>query len=104
MKKRLFRIKPKTGEESAPSLSEKLARAFEIPGDVIGGSPKVTSIGRGEVLIENFKGILDFKDGMIRINSNNGIIKITGQDLKIREITSEEIIIGGKISNIDYDA
>ncbi len=104
MKKRIYRIKRKAENESTQSLSEKLARVFEIPGDVIGGNPKVTAIGRGEVLIENFKGIMDFKDGMIRINSNNGVIKITGQDLKIREITSEEIIIGGKISNIDYDA
>ena len=56
------------------------------------------------MLIENFKGIMDFKDGMIRINTNNGVIKIMGSALSIREITSEEIIIGGKISNIDYDA
>jgi sporulation protein YqfC len=41
---------------------------------------------------------------MIRINTNNGVIKVTGDRLIIREITSEEIIIGGKISNIDYDA
>jgi predicted RNA-binding protein len=32
------------------------------------------------------------------------VIKVTGDGLNIREITSEEIIIGGKISNIDYDA
>jgi sporulation protein YqfC len=47
---------------------------------------------------------MDFKDGVIKINTNNGVIKITGDRLSIREITSEEIIIGGKISNIDYDA
>ncbi|NMA65432.1 MAG: sporulation protein YqfC [Clostridiaceae bacterium] len=104
MKRRIYRIKRNTDKEVGPSISEKLARIFEIPGDVIGGNPKVTAIGRGEVLIENFKGIMDFKVGMIRINTNNGVIKITGKDLKIREITSEEIIIGGKISNIDYDA
>ena len=63
----------------------------------------VTAIGR-EVLIENFMGIMDFQDGMIRINTNNGVIKVSGSDLSIREITNEEIIIGGKISNIDYDA
>ncbi|HBR01658.1 MAG TPA: sporulation protein YqfC [Ruminiclostridium sp.] len=106
MKKGIHRIKraKRTGAEAGQSLSEKLARIFEIPGDVIGDHPKVTAIGRGEVLIENFKGIMDFKDGMIRINTNNGVIKITGSLLTIREITSEEMIIGGKISNIDYDA
>jgi sporulation protein YqfC len=41
---------------------------------------------------------------MLRINTYNGVIKVTGEGLNIREITNEEIIIGGKISNIDYDA
>jgi hypothetical protein len=29
---------------------------------------------------------------------------VMGSKLTIKEITSEEIIIGGKVSNIDYDA
>jgi sporulation protein YqfC len=103
MKKGKRRAK-KNEKAQDQSLGEKLSRIFEIPGEVIGSRPKVTAIGRGEVLIENFKGIMDFQDGMIRVNTNNGVIKITGKSLNIREITSEEIIIGGKISNIDYDA
>lgn len=106
MKRGIHRIRGKAEKRKEPgeSLGEKLARLFEIPGDAYGNRPKVTAIGRGEVLIENFKGIMDFQDGMIRINTNNGVIKVIGEALNIREITSEEIIIGGKISNIDYDA
>jgi len=106
MKRGIHRIKGsgKTPKEPGESLGEKLARLFEIPADVYGNRPKVTAIGRGEVMIENYKGIMDFQDGMIRINTNNGVIRVTGERLVIREITSEEIIIGGKISNIDYDA
>jgi sporulation protein YqfC len=106
MKKGIHKIKgqKKTEDGINQSLTDKLARLFEIPGEVVGNYPKVTAIGRGEVLIENFKGIMDFGDGIIRINTNNGVITVTGSSLKIREITSEEIIIGGKISNIEYDA
>lgn len=106
MKRGIYRLKgaKEDKKETGESLGEKLARLFEIPGDVYGNRPKVTAIGRGEVLIENFRGIMDFQNGMIRINTNNGVIKVTGDGLNIREITNEEIIIGGKISNIDYDA
>jgi hypothetical protein len=45
----------KEKKEPGESLGEKLARLFEIPADVYGNRPKVTAIGRGEVLIENFK-------------------------------------------------
>lgn len=106
MKRGIYRLKgaKDNKKESKESLGERLARLFEIPGDVYGNRPKVTAIGRGEVLIENFRGIMDFQNGMIRINTNNGVIKVIGEALNIREITNEEIIIGGKISNIDYDA
>lgn len=86
------------------NLGEKLAKLFELPPDLFGNRPKVTAVGRGEVMIENFKGIMDFDDSMVRINTSNGVIRITGSGITIREITSEAIIIGGKISNIDYDA
>lgn len=56
------------------------------------------------MLIENFKGIMDFREDMVRINTSTGVIRITGNGITIREITSEAVIIGGKISNIDYDA
>lgn len=93
--------KAKTG---LSGMGERLAKLFEIPADVVGNRPKVTAVGRGEVLIENFKGIMDFVDDCVRINTSNGVIKVMGSKLCIKEITSEEIIIGGKISNIDYDA
>jgi sporulation protein YqfC len=86
------------------SLGERLARMFELPPDMLGNKPKVTAVGRGEVLVENYKGIMDFEDGVVRINTGNGVIKVSGTGITIREITSEAVIIGGKITNIDYDA
>ncbi|HPU45405.1 MAG: sporulation protein YqfC [Clostridiaceae bacterium] len=85
-------------------IGEKLAELFELPPDMFGNRPKVTAVGRGEVLIENFKGIMDFQEGMVRINTSTGVIRITGSGITIKEITNESVIIGGKISNIDYDA
>lgn len=105
----MTRIKKKPDKEKEPGqgtmgVGEKLAKLFELPPDLFGNRPKVTAVGRGEVLIENFKGIMDFQEDMVRINTNNGVIRITGSGITIKEITSEAIIIGGKISNIDYDA
>lgn len=96
--------KEKESGQGTMGVGEKLAKLFELPPDLFGNRPKVTAVGRGEVLIENFKGIMDFQEDMVRINTNNGVIRITGSGITIKEITSEAIIIGGKISNIDYDA
>lgn len=96
--------KEKKPKQSIIGLGERLAKMFELPPDMLGNRPKVTAVGRGEVLIENFKGIMDFSEGVVKINTSNGVIRISGNGITIREITSEAIIIGGKISNIEYDA
>lgn len=84
------------------TLREKVAKLLEIPGEVVSDRPKITTIGRKEVFVENYRGILEFTNEIVRINSNYGVITITGKNMKIREITSEDIIIFGDIDNIDY--
>ncbi|NLN64823.1 MAG: sporulation protein YqfC [Clostridiaceae bacterium] len=89
-------------KKESRTVREKLARILEIPEEIVSDHPKITSIGRKEVFVENYKGIIEFSNEIIRINSNYGIIAITGKNMKIREITSEGIIIYGDIDNIDY--
>ena len=38
---------------------------------------------------------------MIRINSRIGIIKVIGEDLEIKNILTEEILIVGNIENVE---
>lgn len=75
---------------------------LEIPEEVVSDRPKVTTVGRKEVFIENYRGIIEFTSKIVKINSNYGIITITGKNMRIREITNEDIIITGDIDNIDY--
>lgn len=75
---------------------------LEIPEEVVSDRPKITTVGRKEVFVENYRGIIEFTNEIVRINSNYGIITITGKNMKIREITNEDIIITGDIDNIDY--
>ncbi len=92
----------KTKKKGAATLREKVAKMLELPEDVISDRPKITTVGRKEVFVENYRGIIEFTNEIVRINSNYGIITITGKDMKIREITNEDIIIFGNIDNIDY--
>lgn len=79
-----------------------MAKLLEIPDEVVSDRPKITTVGRREVFVENYKGIIEFSNEIVKINTNYGIITITGKNMKIREITSEDIIIFGDIDNIDY--
>lgn len=89
-------------KKETDTVKEKVARMLEIPEEIVSDRPKITTVGRKEVFIENYRGIIEFTNEIVRINSNYGIITITGKNMKIREITNEDIIITGDIDNIDY--
>ena len=83
--------------------SEKINRILEMPREISLNEPKLTIQGFKEVLIENFKGILEYEDFYIRINTSIGTININGFNLKLNQMTDEDIMISGKIDSIDLE-
>lgn len=100
--KKKKRSEKKKNKKSSVSIKEKVSKLLEIPDEVATDRPKITTMGRKEVYVENYKGIIEFTNELVRINSNHGVITITGQNMKIKEITCDDIIIVGDIENIDY--
>lgn len=92
---------PPKNKKDKLTAKEKMAKILDIPSEVVSDRPRITTVGRREVFVENYRGILAFSNEIVKINSNYGIITITGKNMKIREITSEDIIIFGDIENID---
>ena len=81
----------------------KIDRLLEIPQEVYTDTPKITITGFNEMIIENFKGILEYEDYFIRINTSLGIININGFELKLENMTNDDIKITGKIESIELD-
>lgn len=76
---------------------------LEIPKEISSEEPKITVMGFKELLIENYKAILEYQDFYIRINTHIGIININGFDLDLNEMTSDDLLIKGKIESIDFE-
>ena len=64
--------------------------------------PKLTMIGNGSLVIENYKGIVEYDNSRVRINTGKGMIKILGDRLVIKEITSEDIMVDGEICSLEF--
>ena len=64
--------------------------------------PKLTMIGNGDLMVENYKSIMEYGSARIRLNTGLGAVKITGAGLVIKEITSEDIIISGEIHSLEF--
>lgn len=81
----------------------KLNNLLEIPREVVSTDVKITVLGFDEILIENYKNILEYQDILIRINTFQGIININGFDLKLEEMTNDDIKIMGKVDSIELE-
>ncbi|MBO5397417.1 MAG: YabP/YqfC family sporulation protein [Clostridia bacterium] len=82
----------------------KINDIFDIPEEVWSKTPKITITGFEEILIENFKGILEYEDFFARINTHIGVININGFNLKLNQMTEDDILVTGKIENIDFES
>lgn len=85
------------------SQQSKLERFLEIPKEISSNESKITIMGFNEMLIENYKGILEYQDFFIRLKTYTGIININGFNLNLNEMTSDDVMITGKIESIDYE-
>ena len=82
---------------------ERINEILEIPVEVVSQEPKITILGFKEVLIENYKAILEYEEFYIKINTHTGVININGFNLKLKEMTDDDIMVLGKIDSIDFE-
>ena len=81
----------------------KIEKALEISEGIIDNITKITCYSNERIYIENYLGIIEYEDYMIRINTSDGDVFIYGIDLSIDELTKEEMVVTGKINNIQFE-
>lgn len=95
IKKKEQEKQPKVG------LKEKFSELLELPKEIVLNIPKITLVGNSDMMLENYKSIIEYDTAKIRVNTGIGILKITGNRLLIKELTSEDIIICGEIRGVE---
>lgn len=81
----------------------KIKSLLEMPRELTTNEPKITIVSFNEMLIENYKGVLEYEDYFARVNTHMGIININGFGLNLNQISSDDIIITGKITSIEIE-
>lgn len=97
-----FHKKKRNKEEDKLSCLEELSYHLKLPADVIAGAPIITIIGRNEICVENSKGIIEYDNNKVRLQSKACKICIEGKGLNILYFTEDEIRITGYIQGIYY--
>ena len=84
------------------NIKSRFTDATGMPKDVILGVPIVSITGQNEACIENYRGILEYTDKLIRIQTKLGKIHVTGKSLAIEYYNNDEMKIIGHITVIEF--
>ncbi len=81
-------------------IKAKLQVALELPAELLTNSYRMTVIDNSNVLIENYKSIIEYEAYVIRLSCG---VTLFGENLNVLEISSDEIVIGGNFKNIEFE-
>jgi sporulation protein YqfC len=88
------------------SLSKRInkftAKMLDLPQDVVTDVPRMTMIGNMQLYVENHRGVIHFSDEQLKLALTKGQLEVTGKQLVIRAILSEEVFIEGIIQDVRY--
>lgn len=89
-------------EKTVNPLKYKAAQLSEMPKDVVLGMPVLTVVGQMELNLENYRGIIEYTDVLVRIQTKIGQIKVCGKKLNVAYYTNDEMKVTGRIESIEY--
>ena len=76
---------------------------LEIPKEIYTNITNFIITGFEDMIIENYKGILEYEDYYVRVNTYIGIVNIHGTNLRLEKMTEDNIKIIGKIESIEIE-
>ena len=83
--------------------TNRVDKFLEIPKEIYSDDPKIVVTGFDELIIENFKGILEYEEFFVTINTYIGVININGYNLNLENLTNDDLKVKGKIESIEFE-
>jgi len=103
VRKKNVAVKNKTQKEREKfSVVRSLTKALELPGEITLNLPLISMVGNEELIIENYKSVIEYSDERIRIKTATRVVRIEGRALTLAHITSENIAITGNITKMEF--
>jgi len=94
--------KKKEVPEDRESVMEIVSRKLGLPSDILAGAPIITSVGRSELVVENYKSIIEYNGNVIKVQTKLCRIIVEGVNLNIIYFNNDEMKITGIIHSISY--
>jgi len=83
-------------------LQKHAGEILEFPTDVLDNGPKITIIGRSEIIIEYFDEVVGFSDQEITLRTSEGKLCLNGDKFILTAVQDHEISIRGRLTGLSF--
>ncbi len=84
-------------------LQKHVGEALEFSSDILDSGPRITIMGRSEVMVEYFQEVIQFSDEEIALKTPVGKIVIRGKDFVLTTVLQTEIHIKGSLLQLSFE-
>ena len=83
-------------------LKRNMTEALDLPKEIMLNLPLISRVGREEVTIENYKGILEYGEEIVRIGTAAGTLQISGKKLCLKQLSAECMVVTGMVEELRF--
>ena len=94
------RKNPKWGGGSP--VTQRVEQVLELPSGSLCGAARIELSGNRRAVIEGCRGILEYEEGIIRLNTTSGVIRFIGRDLSMSCLNEDSAVVSGYILSLEY--
>lgn len=84
-------------------IIDRILLELDLPSEVPPGWPLVELFGNRRVLIENQNGVCCYDQRKITVKVRQGLIVISGEELELREVTKNQLVVTGIIFGVSLE-
>lgn len=70
--------------------------------EALSSEPKIEMMGNHEIIIDGSKGIVEYGENLIKLNTGEYVLSILGDALVIKSFDGSVAVINGKIAEITF--
>lgn len=83
-------------------LWKRTLRLLDLPEDMDSTVPRITVVGREQMLVENLSGIRRCSEGEVLLLTGCGVLAVSGEKLLVKELGESRALIVGRLLRWAY--
>ncbi|KUO64043.1 MAG: sporulation protein [Gracilibacter sp. BRH_c7a] len=84
-------------------LQKQVGEVLEFSSDILDNGPRITIMGRNEIIVEYFQEVIQFSDEEIILKTPVGRLVIRGKKFVLTTVLQTEIHIKGNLLQLSFE-